>query len=155
MEDHLGFILNYQTMQNQTDDQVAVTIVQESKKMFPNLSSCSFDKGFHSPSNQIKLKEILDTVALPKKGKLLKKDVEHQQSKTYKVAKRKHSAVESAINALEVHGLDRCPDKGIDGFERYIGLAILGRNLQIIGSILIKRDQKKQRKDLEKQKLAA
>ncbi|MDY0376112.1 MAG: ISNCY family transposase, partial [Desulfobacterium sp.] len=47
--------------------------------------------------------------------------------------KKKHSAVESAINGLENHGLDRCPDNGIHGFKRYIGLAVLARNLQIIG----------------------
>ena len=80
---------------------------------------------------------------MPKKGRLSKKDVEHQKSEQFVAAKKKHSAVESAINALEVHGLDRCPDSGIDGFKRYVGIAILARNIQIIGSILIKREQKK------------
>jgi len=65
------------------------------------------------------------------------------ESEQFVAAKKKHSAVESAINALEVHGLDRCPDSGIDGFKRYVGIAILARNIQIIGSILIKREQKK------------
>ena len=37
------------------------------------------------------------------------------------------TAVESAINALEAHGLDRCPDHGIDGFKRYIALAVFTR----------------------------
>jgi hypothetical protein len=31
--------------------------------------------------------------------------------------------VESAINALEAHGLDRCPDHGLAGFQRYVALA--------------------------------
>jgi hypothetical protein len=48
----------------------------------------------------------------------------------------KHSAVESAINALEVHGLDRCPDHGIEGFKRYVALSVVARNLQRIGAIL-------------------
>ncbi|MFT5085468.1 MAG: IS5 family transposase [Lentisphaeria bacterium] len=38
----------------------------------------------------------------------------------YKKVRRQHSAVESAVNALEQHGLDRCPDHGIDGFKRYV-----------------------------------
>ncbi len=155
LEDQLGFILSYQIMQKQTDEQIAVPIVRETKEKFPNLNSCSFDKGFHSPSNQTELKEILDTVALPKKGKLSKKDAEHQQSEQFKTAKKKHSAVESAINALEVHGLNRCPDKGMNGFERYVGLAVLARNMQIIGSILIKREQRSQKKNREKYKHAA
>jgi hypothetical protein len=42
--------------------------------------------------------------------------------------------VESAINALENHGLDRCLDHGIDGFKRYVSLAVLARNIQILGA---------------------
>ena len=44
--------------------------------------------------------------------------------------------MESAINALEQHGCDRCPDHGIDGFKRYVALRVLARNLQRIGTIL-------------------
>jgi transposase, IS5 family len=43
------------------------------------------------------------------------------------------------INALGNHGLDRCPDHGIAGFERYADLAVLDRNLKIFGAILQKR----------------
>jgi len=49
-------------------------------------------------------------------------------------SRQKHSAVESAINALENHGLDRCPDHGIYGFKRYVALAVLARNIQILGA---------------------
>ena len=51
---------------------------------------------------------------------------------------KKHSAVESDINELEQHGLDRCPDSGIDGYRRYVGLAVLGTNLHRLGTILQK-----------------
>ncbi len=142
LEDEHGFILNHQIMQNQTDEKIAVPFVKKTKEKFLELSSCSFDKGFHSPANQEELKQILDVVALPKKGRLSKKDMEYQQSEEFKTAKKKHSAIESAINALEVHGLDRCPDKGIHGFKRYVSLAVLARNIQIIGSVLIKREQR-------------
>ena len=52
-----------------------------------------------------------------------------------------HAAVESAINALEVHGLDRCPDHGLDGFRRYVSLAVVARNIQILGAILRKQER--------------
>ena len=58
-------------------------------------------------------------------------------------AKKQHSAVESAINALEVHGLDKCLVHGIDAFERYVGLAVLSRNIQKLGTI--KRDKERLR----------
>ena len=149
LEDEFGFILNHQVMQKQTDEQVAVPLVKTTKEKFPELYSCSFDKGFHSPSNQEELKQFLGTVALPKKGKLSKKDIERQYSKEFIIAKKNHSAVESAINALEVHGLDRCPDHGIHGFKRYVSLAVVSRNVQKIGSVLIKQEHhalKKQKK---------
>jgi IS5 family transposase len=50
--------------------------------------------------------------------------------------RKKHAAVESAINALENHGLGRCLDLGIEGFKRYVGLAVLARNIQLIGALL-------------------
>ena len=57
----------------------------------------------------------------------------------FTTARRQHAAVESAINALEVHGLDRCPDHGIDGFKRYVALAVLARIIQQLGARLKKK----------------
>ncbi len=56
-----------------------------------------------------------------------------------------HSAVESDINALEVHGLDKCPDEGLIGFKRYVALAVLGSNLHRLGKLLQEQDRKKLR----------
>ena len=50
--------------------------------------------------------------------------------------------MESCINALENHGLGRCPDRGIKNFERYISLAVLGRNIQKLGTVLIDKEKK-------------
>ena len=147
LEDQHRFILNHQVMENLTDDKVAVSMVVESIARFPNLISCSFDKGFHSPENQIELKEKLDLVVLPKKGKLSKQAKAAEQTKEFIEARHAHSAVESAINALEVHGLDMCPDHGINGFKRYVALAILTRNIHRVGDILWKKEQlREQRK---------
>jgi len=45
-------------------------MITDTKRLFPQLSSCSFDKGFHSPDNQEKLAVVLEKVILPRKGKL-------------------------------------------------------------------------------------
>lgn len=143
VEDQHRFILNHHVMEKQTDDQVAVSIVEATKQRFPELSSCSFDKGFHSPDNQTRLSEVLDVVALPRKGKLSQQAQAIESSEEFVAARQKHSAVESAINALEVHGLDICPDHGIHGFKRYVSLAVLARNIHRIGCILNQRDKKR------------
>jgi hypothetical protein len=117
-------------MEKLTDDKVAVEIVATAKERFPNISSCSFDKGYYSPQNRKELSEIVDTLVMPKKGRLNKADAELENSDEFIRIRKKHSGVESAINAIENHGLDRCPDHGIDGFKRYVSLGILARNIQ-------------------------
>jgi len=136
IKDQFGFILHHRVMQKETDDQIAVRIIQETKDRFNQLSGCSFDKGFHSPHNQKELAKILDKVILPRKGKLSAINKEIENSEEFREARRKHSAVESSINALENHGLDRCRDHGSHGFKRYVGLAVVARNIQIIGHII-------------------
>ena len=133
-----------------TDDQIAVGIIEEAKTRFPSLYSVSFDKGFHSPKNQIDLADIVEKVVLPKKGKLSVVDKEREQNPEFKRLRRKHSAVESAINALEVHGLDRCLDHGIDGFKRYVSLAVVARNIHHLGAVLHRLEKEQIREPYKK-----
>jgi hypothetical protein len=130
LEDRNRFILHHRVMVQETDEQVAVAMVKGAKERFPSLSLCSFDKGFHSPVNQQKLKAELTTVVLPKKGRLSVADRERESAPEFVAARQQHSAVESAINALRVHGLELCRDHGLDGFKRYVALAVVARNIQ-------------------------
>ena len=149
MEETHGFILHHRVMQQETDDKIALEMVNATQAKFPGFNACSFDKGFHSPENQRELKNNLDQVVLPKKGKLSQLDKLREYDEGFVQAKRQHSAVESAINALQVHGLDQCPDHGIEGFERYAAWAVLSRNIQIIGCIV--RDREREKRKEQKQ----
>ena len=139
-----GFILHHMVMENKTDDQVAVQITRETKERFPSLMSCSYDKGFHSPQNQQDLRKELDFVVLPKKGKRNAEEQAYEGSELFGELRRKHSAVESAINALEHCGLDRCRDYGLEGFKRYVALAMVARNIHRLGCILQKQEQERE-----------
>lgn len=143
LEDQYGFILHHQVMEQKTDDKVAVAMIEAAQIKFPNLRGCSFDKGFYSPGNKKDLKSRLNTLVLPKKGKCNKAEYEEETAEVFIESKRKHSAVESAINGLENHGLDRCPDHGINGFKRYVSLSVLARNLQIIGHHIQQKELKR------------
>ena len=143
LEDQHQFILTHRVMERETDAHVAVPMVTKTKAAFPALSSCSFDKGFHSPENQEMLSEQLAVVALKRKGKLSQKAKAIETSEAFTKARYKHAAIESAINALEVHGLDKCRDHGIDGFKRYVALAIVARNIHRVGAILYRKEQAK------------
>jgi hypothetical protein len=144
LEDQNGFILHHRVMEKETDDKIAVNMVTDAQKNFPNLKSCSFDKGFHSRTNQVDLKAHLALVVLPKKGRLNKEDKTGEYSDDFQVERRQHLAVESSINALEVHGLDKCPDHGIAGFKRYVALAVLARNIQKLVAELRKQEKKEE-----------
>jgi hypothetical protein len=145
LKDQYGFILHHHVLERQSDNQLAVAMAQGAKDRFENLVACSYDKGFYSHENREQLSDILDLVVLPKKGRLSAQDKEVEQSEGFIESRRKHSAVESCINALENHGLDRCLDHGLQGFKRYVALSVLARNIQILGHLI-------QQKELTRQK---
>ncbi len=146
-EDQYGFILSHRVMVRETDDQVAVPVVEDLAKRFPNLHSVSLDKGFHSPANQQRLAEVVPLPVLPKKGKCNATEAAREADPEFRRLRRRHSAVESAINALEAHGLDRCPDHGLDGFKRYVALAVVGRNLHRLGGFLLAAEAERWREE--------
>ena len=146
LEDQHGFILHHHVMEKQKDVDIALIMVTEAKRRFPGLSGCSFDKGFYRPDTRTTLMEILDDLVMPKKGRLSKADKAIEHSADFIQTRHKHAAVESAINALENHGLDRCRDNGIGGFKRYVALAVVARNIQIIGAKLRKKVLEKQKR---------
>jgi hypothetical protein len=139
MEDQYGYILHHRVMQGETDEAIAVEMVEETQVRFPGLKECSFDGNFYSPANQETLRTRLDVSVLPQKGRRSLEEEAFESSEVFVAARQQHAAVESAINALEIHGLDRCPDQGIDGFKRYVALAVLARNIQQLGVHLKKK----------------
>jgi hypothetical protein len=92
------------------------------------------------------LEEILDMPILPKKGRLSEADREREFAEPFVQGRQQHPAVESGIHALENHGLDRCPDHGLDGFLRYVALAVVARNLQIVGHLVQQRLLQRQKR---------
>ncbi|MEA3341919.1 MAG: ISNCY family transposase [Chloroflexota bacterium] len=150
VEDRYGFILHHMVMEKLTDDRVAVPIVEQTKERFPELWGCSFDKGFWTPENRRELRKRLGTVALRRKGSPSEAERLEEEDPDYQRAYRLHPGIESAINALENHGLDRCRDHGLEGFRRYVAMAMVGRNIQQLGNILFEIEKRKIEKEEEK-----
>jgi hypothetical protein len=146
MEDQFGLILNHRVMHGLTDEKITVEFSEETRILFPNVHAISFDKGFYSPENQRKLAPQLDQLTLPKKGRLSQADQERESSEAFVNARTQHPAIESAIHALQTHGLERCRDRGIEGFDRYIAWGVVGFNLHKLGAILLEREHRKQQR---------
>lgn len=109
-----------------------------------SVASASFDKGFTNADNKELLKLYIPEVVMPKRRKKNAQEAEEERAPKSQKRRRAHSAVESAINALEHHGLDRCLDFGLDGYERYVGYGVLAYNLHLIGRELQRQDIAKQ-----------
>ena len=114
VEDQHRFVLHHEVMWKGSDVDVAVPMIRETQKRYPTLKACSFDRGFHSPGNRVGLDRLLERNALPGKGKLSKANREREAAAAFREARRQHPAVESAINHLEHHGLDRVRSRGAD-----------------------------------------
>jgi transposase, IS5 family len=139
-EDAAGFIVHSHILPREALDQdVAVEqtrVLQE--RLGGRVEQISFDCGFHTPENQKQLAGIVPHVCLPKKGTKQASAQQATATAEFRAARQRHPGVESAIGALQSgNGLDRCRDRTERGFERYVALAILGRNLHTLGKRLI------------------
>ena len=139
-EDGAGFITEHEVMSRDAQDQdVIILRTQELQDRLNNqIEADSFDQSFHSPKNQEALSKIVDHPCLPKPES--KQSVEQEKNATvdFHRSRRHHPGVESAIGAIQSgNGLERCRGATEIGFERYVALAILGRNLQTLDKILI------------------
>lgn len=162
VEDQHGFILEHRVMKKEQDQEVAFLMAKNSQIKFPNIASMSFDKGFHSKKdqegkdNRLNIEERLGIVAhLPQMGRRNKEAQKRESSPEFGAARKAHPAVESAINALESHGLDRCPDKGEKNFDRYVAMAVTAANIHHIGAILMARELEKERQRKRKLRKAS
>ncbi|MGV1080901.1 MAG: ISNCY family transposase [Candidatus Nanopelagicales bacterium] len=155
--DQYQFIVDYKVLEKQRDASQVSNLCERIKKYYPaeKIKSHSFDKGFWSKDNLATLQGAsIEQVVLPKKGRHNKEDKERESGVEFKKLRNAHSAVESNINMLEHHGLNRCMDKGLHGFKRYVGLSVLAYNLHILGNAL-KEKAKAEEKRKEKRRLKA
>ena len=105
------------------------------------IASLSFDKGFTRTEDRELLSLYVPTVVMPKRGKKNAAETERESEKKFVALRKQHSAVESDINSLEHHGLNRCLDVGLDGYRRYVGYGVLSYNLHVIGRELLARQR--------------
>lgn len=139
-EDAAGFIVRGVLMnRDEGDKDVAVRETKSLQESFDNqVQRLSFDRGFHSPENQLQLREVVKQVCLPKPGAKQSAAQLAEADDPWRAAQQNHSGVESAIGALQSgNALQRCRDRSELGLERYVQLAILGRNLHTLGRMLI------------------
>jgi IS5 family transposase len=106
-----------------------------------SVASLSFDKGFTRTEDRELLSLYVPEVVMPKRGKKNAAEAQRERGKKFVALRRQHSAVESEINSLEHHGLNRCLDVGLKGYLRYVGYGVMSYNLHVIGRALLGRER--------------
>ncbi len=144
IEDAAGFVVDYRVVENGVLDQdLVVPVMKKLQKRFEGkIKSASFDRGFHTPQNQEDLAEIVHTPCIAAKGPDQGRQQQKEGTVAFRKARQNHPGVESVIGALQKgNGLKRSRDRRKKGYERYVALGILGRNLQTLGKLLLEKDQ--------------
>lgn len=138
--DQYHFIVHHHVMQQQVDSQMTIPmseyIAEHYNKQQYIHKSISFDKNYFSYNAKEIVGKLFDKVILPKPGKKSNAIQTEESSKSFVALRQKHSLVEANINQLEHHGLNKCPDKGLAGFKRYVSIGIIAYNLHRLGNIL-------------------
>jgi hypothetical protein len=146
IEDGVGFICHYRVLPLRTDERSVLIpeMAQLQERLGGRIRIASFDRGFHSPENQRRLAELLTHPCLPMPGAKQSARQEAQASVEFREARQRHPGIESAIGALQAgNGLDRSRDHSSIGFKRYIALGVLGRNIWVLGRVLLAQEHPK------------
>jgi transposase, IS5 family len=143
IEDAVGFVVDYRVVANGVLDQdLVVPVMRQLQERYRGkIKSASFDRAFHTPENQRELAGIVRTPCIACKGPEKGRQQEKEGTVAFRKARQNHPGVESVIGALQSgNGLKRCRDRSKHGYERYVALGILGRNLQTLGKLLLAQD---------------
>ena len=144
IEDAAGFVCDYQVMPNgaQDRDGVVAAMAELQERLGGKIRRASFDQGFHTTDNQKELAKIVAHPCVPIAGSNGQQQHE-EASVEFRQARQNHPGIESAIGALQAgNGLKRCRDRTKPGYDRYVGLGVLGRNLHVLGKIVLAQEDK-------------
>jgi hypothetical protein len=146
IEDGAGFVCHYAILPRGAEDRevLMAEMEQVQRRLDGRIRSASFDRGFHTPENQRRLAELVAQPCLPVTGHIQAERQRREATVEFRRARRRHPGIESAIGALQSgNGLARCRDRAFGGYCRYVGLGVLGRNLHVLGKLLIAREAPK------------
>ncbi len=134
--DQYNLIVDYRLMHDERDRDIVIELADRMLARY-KVRSWSFDKGYWNSQSKQLLQLEVELVVMPKLGKRNAAEEEEERAEAFRRGKNRHSAVESNINELEHCGLDRCPDRSLRNFSRYVGLGVCAFNIKKIGARIL------------------
>lgn len=132
-----GFISQYQVLAgNPADEQQWLPTLKQHVRQFGRPPwQASADRGVHSLDNEARARQLgVKRIVLPQKGKKSAARRQHERQRWFYRSRRFHAGVEGRISVVKrKYGLDRCRNRGRDGFERWVGWGVIANNLTAMG----------------------
>jgi IS5 family transposase len=132
-----GFIAQYEVLDGNPADecQWQPTLEKHVQLFGQPPRQASADRGVHSADNEAFAAELgVKRIILPKPGRKSETRRQHERQRWFWRGRRFHAGVEGRISVIKrKHGLDRCRNRGQDGFERWVGWGVIANNLTAMG----------------------
>ena len=128
-----GIVSGYQVLPGNPDDTTAwMPALEEHQACFgraPKMATA--DRGFFSAKNEREAQALgVKKVALPARGRLTAKRAEQQKQRWFRRALRWRAGCEATISTLKhPFSMLRASYKTDPGFQRYVGLCVIAKNL--------------------------
>ena len=130
------FITDYDVFENKpVEHQLVEPALERHRVLFGTYPDrLTADKGYYENMEQIeRLSEVVDVVAIAKKGKRTEEQTRRETDPAFRHAQRFRAGVEGTISFLKrVLGLFRCDNKGWEHYVATVGATILAHNLLIL-----------------------
>jgi IS5 family transposase len=120
---------------NPPDESWLVPALREHRRLFHHAPQVlAGDRGFFSPDNKRQARQMgVKQFAVPQTGRLTKQQRQREKQPWFKQGQRFRNGIEGRISVVRrTVQLTRCPNHGLDGFERWIGWGIIVANLVVI-----------------------
>ena len=128
-----GFIAQYRVLAGNPADETQWQPMLEShvQQFGQPPRQASADRGVHSADNEAFAAKLgVKRIILPKPGRKSENRRKHEKQRWFRRGRRFHAGVEGRISVIKrKHGLDRCRNRGQDGFERWVGWGVVANNL--------------------------
>jgi len=130
------FITDYEVFETKpVEHELVEPALERHKELFGTYPrELAADKGYYAGMPQIeRLSEIVETVAISKKGKRTEEQTQRETDPAFRHAQRFRAGVEGSISFLKrVLGLFRCYNKGWEHYVATVGATIFAHNLLIL-----------------------
>jgi transposase, IS5 family len=132
-----GIVTHYRILAGNPNDETQwePSLIAHVERFGKPPEQASADRGLYSAPNEHFAKELgVKRVVLPKRGYKSKPRRVHESQKWFVEGRNWHAGVEGRISVLKrAHGLGRCLNHGLPGFERWIGWSVIAGNLAVMG----------------------